>query len=365
MKLLIITQKVDINDDVLGFFHDWILEFAKNCEKVTVICLEKGKYDLPDNVRVYRLGKEKKLKVETPCQGVCTGQKVFKRIKYLFNFYKLIWKHRKNYDRVFVHMIPMYAIVGAPVWKILNKRIGLWYAHGHVSLALKVAEKLVGDIFTSTKEGCRINSDKIQIVGQGIDTEKFFTQAWKTKNDYFNIISIGRIAPIKDYETLIRVIDILVNDNGRENIRVKIIGGTLLAEHKSYSAKLKQLVKDKKLEDYIKFTGSVPYSNILSYIQSANLFASTSRTGSLDKVMLEAMSCRVPVIACNEAVKDVLGDYVDDLMYKKGDSDKLARKIERLMNLSGEERADLGNNLREVVVREHGIGGLIKKILNK
>jgi len=42
MKLLIVTQKVDINDDVLGFFHDWIKEFAKNCEKVTVICLGKG-----------------------------------------------------------------------------------------------------------------------------------------------------------------------------------------------------------------------------------------------------------------------------------------------------------------------------------
>jgi len=41
MKLLIITQKVDINDDVLGFMHGWIAEFAKHCEKLTVICLQK------------------------------------------------------------------------------------------------------------------------------------------------------------------------------------------------------------------------------------------------------------------------------------------------------------------------------------
>jgi len=27
MKLLICTQKVDINDDILGFFHGWILGF--------------------------------------------------------------------------------------------------------------------------------------------------------------------------------------------------------------------------------------------------------------------------------------------------------------------------------------------------
>lgn len=29
VKLLIITQKIDINDPILGFFHKWIEEFAK------------------------------------------------------------------------------------------------------------------------------------------------------------------------------------------------------------------------------------------------------------------------------------------------------------------------------------------------
>ena len=63
MKLLIITQKVDINDPVLGFFHRWLEEFAKHYEFVTVICLEKGEHRLPENVKVLSLGKEK-LKIE-------------------------------------------------------------------------------------------------------------------------------------------------------------------------------------------------------------------------------------------------------------------------------------------------------------
>jgi len=58
MKLLIITQKVDMNDDVLGFMHGWINEFAKHCEKITVICLQKGEHELSDNVKVLSLGKE-------------------------------------------------------------------------------------------------------------------------------------------------------------------------------------------------------------------------------------------------------------------------------------------------------------------
>lgn len=47
MNLLIITQKIDQNDDVLGFFHRWVEEFSKYCELVIVICLQKGEYDLP------------------------------------------------------------------------------------------------------------------------------------------------------------------------------------------------------------------------------------------------------------------------------------------------------------------------------
>ncbi len=58
MKLLIITQKVDMNDDVLGFMHGWVEEFSKNCEKVVVICLQKGEHDLTNNVKVLSLGKE-------------------------------------------------------------------------------------------------------------------------------------------------------------------------------------------------------------------------------------------------------------------------------------------------------------------
>ena len=62
MKLLILTQKVDKNDPILGFFHRWVEEFARHCEQVTVIALGVGEYDLPQNVRVFSLGKEQHLR---------------------------------------------------------------------------------------------------------------------------------------------------------------------------------------------------------------------------------------------------------------------------------------------------------------
>ena len=72
MKLLVIAQKVDINDDLLGAFHNWIAGFAMRYEKVTVICLSEGEYDLPSNVKVLNLGKQNNggNKIETCLQTV-------------------------------------------------------------------------------------------------------------------------------------------------------------------------------------------------------------------------------------------------------------------------------------------------------
>ena len=57
MKLLIVTQTVDTDNPILGFFVRWIEEFAKHCEKIAVICLHEGEYTLPSNVEVYEIGK--------------------------------------------------------------------------------------------------------------------------------------------------------------------------------------------------------------------------------------------------------------------------------------------------------------------
>ena len=59
MRLLIVTQKIDEQDAVLGFMHGWVAEFARQAESVSVICLEKGEVNLPENARVFSLGKEK------------------------------------------------------------------------------------------------------------------------------------------------------------------------------------------------------------------------------------------------------------------------------------------------------------------
>jgi glycosyltransferase involved in cell wall biosynthesis len=176
MKILVITQMVDANHPVLGFFHRWIEEFAHHCDAVHVLCLEEGKRDLPKNVYVHSLGKER---------GAS-------RLTRLTRFYLDIWSLRQEYDAVFVHMNPVYVVLGGMLWRLLGKKVSLWYTHGTVTTTLRMATLLTHTIFTASAGSFRIKSKKVQVVGHGIDTDLFkplpipiHTPIHRNKSDLF------------------------------------------------------------------------------------------------------------------------------------------------------------------------------------
>jgi glycosyltransferase involved in cell wall biosynthesis len=345
---------MDKNDDgVLGFIHGWVQEFAKHCERVTVICLYQGDYTLPDNVKVLSLGKEE--------FGVGNlKSKFLNKFIFVWKFYKYIWQERNNYDSVFVHMNEVYVVLGGIFWRIMGKKIGFWFAHGSVNPKLRMAALLTHIIFTSTPSGFRLKSRKVKVVGQGIDTDKFTPDHSKKDPNYFTIISVGRISPIKDYETLIRAIEFA--KDSVPNIRAKIIGGPGTNEQEEYLAGLKKMVEEKKLNDYILFIGPLAYHLIIDHLQSADLYVNASHTGSLDKTIIEAMAVELPILSCNESLVSVLGASRDKSMFIKSDKMDLGEKIKIVHGLSAGERINIGRDLRRIAESDHGQRNLIKKI---
>ena len=343
MKLLIITQKVDINDDILGFFHNWIEEFAKHYEKVTVICLYKGEYNLPENVKVLSLGKEKSVK-----------HSVFDKIKYVLKFYKYIWRERKNYDNVFVLMNPEYVILGGLFWKLWKKKIALWYTHKRVDLKLRLAEKLVDKIFTASKESFSLPSKKVEITGHGIDSAVFQPRNQKSnlKNQKFSIITAGRIAPVKNIDVLIEVAEILPS-SGWE---IKIAGRPILESDEKYFERLKIVIKEKKLDDKIKFIGPVPNKDIAEFYQNGDLFVNFSDTGSLDKAVLEAIASGLEVLTSNKAFASVLGGEI----FIEKNPEKIAQKIIEIAS----SRENKSNQLAKYIFENHNLDNLVNKIIN-
>ncbi len=325
---------MDKDHPILGFFHRWVEEFAKHCEVVHVICLFEGKHSLPSNVHVHSLGKEK-------------GRS---RIKYLLRFYSLIWNLRKEYDNVFVHMNQIYVILGAPVWRILGKKIGLWYAHGTVNISLRMAERLTHIIFSCSKESFRVLSKKIIITGHGIDTELF-----RPKGTYrdIDLVTVGRISSTKNIHTLIEV---LAEVRKKYDATLTIIGDVLTAEDKNYKERLQTQIKASHLELFVNFIGPVKHYELPMYLNRSKIFVHAATNGSLDKAVLEPMACEVPVVSMSEGMVSVPAEN-----WHVANKDSFVAETIKVLQSSTSSRTFF---LRDFIRKNHSLESLVPKILD-
>lgn len=349
MRLLIVTQKVDVNDAILGFFHHWLEKLAEKTELV-VITNFLGRHNLPNNVEIYSLGKER------------NKGRWYKFFRYQYLFLKFLSK----VNGIFFHMCPEY-VIAVGLWpKIFRKKSILWYVHVSVNWKLKLAERLVSKIFTASKGSFRLKSSKVIITGHGIDIEKFKIQnEFKNLNRKFNIIYVGRISEIKNQKTLIKAIDILVNQNNFKNLKVDLIGNPITAKDQIYLKSLKNLIHEFNLEGYVNFLGSVPNKDIVKYYQEADLSINLCPTGGLDKTVLESMACGLLIIIFNKNFLEILKDYQDKLILNNKNEKELTEKIIKIFELKREERKKISIFLRKQVIQYHNLNNLINKIINE
>ena len=340
MKLLIITQKVDINDGVLGFFHGWIKEFAKHCEKITVICLQKGQCDLPDNVEVLSLGKEKG----------------FSKIKYIFNFYKYVWRERKNYDSVFVHMNQEYVLLGGLFWRIFGKKVMMWRNHCRGSFLTDISSFFCSTIFCTSRYSYTAKYKKTIIMPAGIDTELFKPKSNSRKNN--SILSLGRISSVKKLETIVKALGIL--DKKGLNFSCNIYGNAN-DEDKEYYFQLKKQSQEVERKGKIFFYDGVPNHEAPNIFNQNQIFVNATDKGSFDKTIIEAVACGCLPVVCNDSFKDF---FQDVFFFKKDDAFNLAEKIELIMNLTDKEKEKYQNELRRFSLL-HDLGLLAEKIINE
>jgi len=346
MRILIITQKVDINDDILGFFHSWLFEFSKKCEAIIALCLERGQYDLPTSVKVLSLGKE--------------GGK--SRVKYLINFYKHIWQERKNYDAVFVHMNPIYIVLGGVFWNLAKKKIILWYTHRQVDMKLWLAEKFADFILTASEESLRLSTKKMKVLGHGIDVEKFRAPQKEAATGLFKIIYVGRIAKIKNQEILIKAADYLINGKNIKDFQINFIGSPIYEEDRKLLAVLKKMIEERKIGDYVHFCGSVPNKDMVEIYQQADLTINLCPTGGLDKAVLESLACGVPTIVFNKSFKQLLSQYQSELILNNLSKEELAEKIAGIKNWDFAKKKKASIELREIITQNCSLDKLINKI---
>ncbi len=339
MHLLIVTQKVDKEDENLGAFYYWFERLSKEFDEVTIITSYVGKTDFAPHVKLCSLGKEK-------------NTSRFFRIK---TFFELFSYHYARCDSVFFHQIPEFVIAAAPFLLSLKKRSVLWYAHKSVTLRLKIAEKLVDFIATSSPEGFRLPSKKVIYTGQAINTDLFVPREPNSAHaeKKLKLITVGRISPIKNYEQIINACAVGARI-WPDGWSLSIVGGPILPRDYSYLESIKHLIAEKNLSSHVDFLGAAGYSQIPALLREHDIFVNVSGTGSLDKAVFEAMACGLSVLTANEAYRSVVPDaYFLDHTHPEF-------LAERIKQVSMETRPNMA--LRQIVLDYHSLDTTITKL---
>jgi len=265
----------------------------------------------------------------------------------------LSWKLRNEYDSVFVHMNPEYVLASGLLWRFLGKKISLWYTHKNVDWKLRLAEKLAHRVFTASRESFRLESSKVMAVGHGIDMQLFTTRREEARGkNELRLLTVGRISSTKQIDVIISALGAIVRKN--IDARLTIVGVPVTEGDQTYSAEIKNMVGRKRHSGKVHFIGAVTHNKLPAYYEDADVFINMSRTGSLDKSVLEALAVGIPVVTGNEAFCDLLSPL--HLWISEGNPDAVAETI------LGSRQVDM-RKISERVRKEHSLTSLISNIV--
>ncbi len=332
MRLLIITQKVDSQDPILGFFVRWLKELSKNVESITVIAQYKGTYDLPANVHVHSLGKEEG-------RGV-VGQ--------ILHCWKLIWNLRRDYDVALVHMTPIWVVLNGILWRLLDTPIFLWYESPGRRWPFHLSLFFVRKIFSATPLRLTHHEQKNAVINHGVDTD-----FWREEGvrDPHLVVTMGRVSQIKRVELIIECFASLPS-----HYRLMIIGGPFLNTDLPYYMKIEEMICSRQLYDRI----SMHFLNAdhaRRMLGQAQLFLHTS-AGTLDKSLLQAMSCKTLVVSCCETSQSILPPAC------KATPQTFTNVVINLLQDTTHHQ-ELRMQLRATIERHHSLTQLARRLTNE
>jgi glycosyltransferase involved in cell wall biosynthesis len=336
-----LALRVDADDWATSFIPDWITRLAPHATQLDVLALEVGRVpDFPANVRVFSMGKER---------SIARGQ-------ILMQFYRHAMRLIPQCDAVFVHMIPRYALLAAPIALPLKKPITLWYTHRHASNDLKLALRLVRRIVTAVDSSFPIQTNKLRAIGHGVDTE-FYSPDKQIQREQGLIVHVARLQPIKGQSALIEALASL------PDARAVFIGAVPAGEDPDYLNDLKQLAERTGVTDRVTFTGGQTQKQVRNWYRRAAVAVNLSPPGLFDKAALESMLCETPTLVSNPAFDNLLVEPYCQLHAPYPlPLDQLITQLDTLLNLPHDDVSRIGTMLRQNVVKEHGIEHLIPRL---
>ncbi|MEP7287237.1 MAG: glycosyltransferase family 4 protein [Chloroflexota bacterium] len=344
MRVLMLTQKIDPTDPLLAFTMGWVEALAARVEHLHVLCLEQQPAMLPDNVTVWSMGKER-------------GNNRQQEIR---AFYRALNRVMREVDVVFCHMIPRYALLAAPYAIAFHKPMLLWYVHRHVNAELRFAIAACKTIATAVPDSFPLPTNKLRVLGHGIDTTYFAPDPTCPREEPPLIIQVARLMPIKRQDCLLRS---LATDK-LNGVNVALVGDVPRGQDRGYLDGLKALAADLGITNRVLFTGSLQIDAVRDLYRRASVAVNLSPPGLFDKAALESMLTGTPTVVSNPAFDPLLGEYTSRLhILAPEDTESLAAGLAALLESNASERQAMTYSIRERVIAGHSLNGLMDRLV--
>ncbi|MCC7357347.1 glycosyltransferase [Candidatus Uhrbacteria bacterium] len=332
-RILVLVQAVDTKDALMGFFVDWLRAASKEFAEITVLALRTSDILIAKNVRVIPLRKDiSSLKI-----GI------------LLNAWWLSWKWRHEYHGVYVRGDIQYVLGCALLWRILNKRIVLWFAHYKPHKLLNVAAHMAHIVATSVPEACAYSGHKRRIIGQAIDPIIF--PFYKKMENKMRVLIFGRVSPAKRIAEAVRELK-KMDIPGME---VEIIGKALDDQYRRLI--LEELrdatnIRWKELD--------ISFAEIPTLFKQYDILLN-STNGSLDKVILEAAFSGVIPIVETSGIKSFLPPLYSFLHTISQEERRIA--LQKLSDMSQENRQIIAKEIAQSAINHHSITHQLKELV--
>ena len=165
----------------------------------------------------------------------------------------------------------------------------------------------------------------------------FYPQTVSPLNENI-IIAAGRIAPVKRYDTLIDIWELVVKKNKTFQLHIYGSGNT------EYVEQLQKKINDKNLNEFVFL--KAPTNQIKSKMLNSSLFVMTSENECFPLVLLEAQACGLPIISfdCPNGPRNIIKNN-SGLLIKMSDTKRFSQAIVETMS-NPEKLKEFGKNAR-------------------
>lgn len=185
----------------------------------------------------------------------------------------------------------------------------------------QASKKDLNDLYSFT-------SGKTFVVPVGVEEQEVLKD---TREDGLkHILHIGSFTKEKNHLELLEIFEKVLREN--PHVVLDLVGEGPLFE------KVQQHARENKLEDKVNFIGGV--ENPISYVQSADVIVLPSLIEGLPGVLLEAMYCRIPVVAYDVGgVGEIVSARSGNLI-AKNDSGAFVEKLKEILEEPDEEQVE-------------------------